>query len=150
MTIGFALLGAGRIGKVHAKAVGSNPQARLVAVADAFEKAASDLAGAYGAEVRSMDEVEKSPDVDAVVICTPTDTHADLIERFARAGKAIFCEKPIDLDVKRVKDCLAVVEKTGATLMVGFNRRFDPHFMAVRKAIEDGDRRCRDGDDHLA
>jgi myo-inositol 2-dehydrogenase/D-chiro-inositol 1-dehydrogenase len=138
MTIGFALLGAGRIGKVHAKAVGSNPQARLVAVADAFEKVASDLAGAYGAEVRSMDEVEKSPDVDAVIICTPTVIQADLIERFARAGKAIFCEKPIDLDVKRVKDCLAVVEKTGATLMVGFNRRFDPHFMAVRKAIDDG------------
>src|SRR5690606_9946043 len=66
------------------------------------------------------------------------DTHADLIERFARAGKAIFCEKPIDLDVKRVKKCLTVVEKTGATLMVGFNRRFDPHFMAVRKAIDDG------------
>jgi myo-inositol 2-dehydrogenase/D-chiro-inositol 1-dehydrogenase len=138
MTLGFALLGAGRIGKVHAKAVGSNPQARLVAVADAFEKAASDLAAAYGAEVRSVDEIEESPDIDAVVICTPTDTHADLIERFAAAGKAVFCEKPIDLDVKRVKECLAVVEKTGATLMVGFNRRFDPHFMAVRKAIDDG------------
>ena len=138
MTLGFALLGAGRIGKVHAKAVGSNPQARLVAVADAFEKAASDLATAYGAEVRSIDEIEESPDIDAVVICTPTDTHADLIERFAAAGKAVFCEKPIDLDVKRVKECLAVFEKTGATLMVGFNRRFDPHFMAVRKAIDDG------------
>jgi myo-inositol 2-dehydrogenase / D-chiro-inositol 1-dehydrogenase len=138
MTLGFALLGAGRIGKVHAKAVGSNPQARLVAVADAFEKAANDLATAYGAEVRSIDEIEESPDIDAVVICTPTDTHADLIERFAAAGKAVFCEKPIDLDVKRVKECLAVVEKTGATLMVGFNRRFDPHFMAVRKAIDDG------------
>jgi myo-inositol 2-dehydrogenase/D-chiro-inositol 1-dehydrogenase len=138
MTLGFALLGAGRIGKVHAKAVGSNPEARLVAVADAFEKAASDLATAYGAEVRSIDEIEESPDIDAVVICTPTDTHADLIERFAAAGKAVFCEKPIDLDVKRVKECLAVVEKTGATLMVGFNRRFDPHFMAVRKAIDDG------------
>ncbi|NGO52077.1 inositol 2-dehydrogenase [Allomesorhizobium camelthorni] len=138
MTIGFALLGAGRIGKVHAKAVGLNPQARLVAVADAFEKTASDLAAAYGAEVRSIDEIEESPDIDAVVICTPTDTHADLIERFAAAGKAVFCEKPIDLDVKRVKECLTVVEKTGATLMVGFNRRFDPHFMAVRKAIDDG------------
>jgi myo-inositol 2-dehydrogenase/D-chiro-inositol 1-dehydrogenase len=138
MTLGFALLGAGRIGKVHAKAVGSNPQARLVAVADAFEKAANDLATAYGAEVRSIDEIEESPDIDAVVICTPTDTHADLIERFAAAGKAVFCEKPIDLDVKRVKECLAVVEKTGATLMVGFNRRFDPHFMAVRRAIDDG------------
>jgi myo-inositol 2-dehydrogenase / D-chiro-inositol 1-dehydrogenase len=73
-----------------------------------------------------------------VVICTPTDTHSALIERFARAGKAIFCEKPIDLDITRVKSCLAVVAETGATLMVGFNRRFDPHFMAARKAIDDG------------
>ncbi|TIO49119.1 MAG: inositol 2-dehydrogenase, partial [Mesorhizobium sp.] len=82
--------------------------------------------------------IEQAKDIDAVIICTPTDTHADLIERFARAGKAIFCEKPIDLDVKRVEQCLAVVDKAGATLMVGFNRRFDPHFAAVRKAIDDG------------
>ncbi|MER9891135.1 inositol 2-dehydrogenase [Mesorhizobium sp. M0119] len=138
MPLRFALLGAGRIGKVHARAVGSNPQARLVAVADAFEKAAADLAAAYGAEVRSIDDIEKAGDIDAVIICTPTDTHADLIERFAKAGKAIFCEKPIDLDAGRVEQCLAVVDKTGATLMVGFNRRFDPHFAAVRKAIDDG------------
>ena len=138
MTVRFGLLGAGRIGKVHARAVASNPQARLVAVADAFENAAKELAKAYDAEIRSIDEIEKAGDIDAVVICTPTDTHADLIERFARAGKAIFCEKPIDLDVKRVEECLGVVEKTGATLMVGFNRRFDPHFAAVRKAIDDG------------
>ncbi|MER8952807.1 inositol 2-dehydrogenase [Mesorhizobium sp. M0833] len=138
MPLRFALLGAGRIGKVHARAVGSNPQARLVAVADAFEKAATDLAAAYGAEVRSIDAIEKAGDIDAVVICTPTDTHADLIERFAKAGKAIFCEKPIDLDAARVERCLAVVDKAGATLMVGFNRRFDPHFAAVRKAIDDG------------
>ncbi|MCV3206339.1 inositol 2-dehydrogenase [Mesorhizobium sp. YC-39] len=138
MTIRFALLGAGRIGKVHARAVGSNPQAKLVAVADAFEKAAIDLASAYGAEVRSIEAIEKAGDIDAVVICTPTDTHADLIERFAKAGKAIFCEKPIHLDVKRVEKCLAVVDKAKATLMVGFNRRFDPHFAAVRKAIDDG------------
>ena len=138
MTLRFALLGAGRIGKVHARAVASNPQARLVAVADAFEKAAKDLASAYGAEVRTIDAIEKAGDIDAVIICTPTDTHADLIERFAKAGKAIFCEKPIDLSVKRVEKCLAVVDKTNATLMVGFNRRFDPHFAAVRKAIDDG------------
>ncbi|PBB38946.1 inositol 2-dehydrogenase [Mesorhizobium sp. WSM3868] len=138
MTLRFALLGAGRIGKVHARAVASNPQAKLVAVADAFEKAATELASAYGAEVRSCDAIEQAKDIDAVIICTPTDTHADLIERFARAGKAIFCEKPIDLDVKRVEQCLAVVDKAGATLMVGFNRRFDPHFAAVRKAIDDG------------
>ena len=139
MTVRFGLLGAGRIGKVHARAVDSNPEARLVAVADAFEQAAKDIATAYGAEVRSIDEIEAANDIDAVVICTPTDTHADLIERFSKAGKAIFCEKPIDLDVRRVEECLEVVEKTGAALMVGFNRRFDPHFMAVKKAIDDGE-----------
>lgn len=139
MTVRFGLLGAGRIGKVHAKAVTSNPKARLVAVADAFEKAASDLAGQYGAKVRSIEAIEKADDIDAVVICTPTDTHADLIERFSRAGKAIFCEKPIDLDVARVKACLKVVEAEGATLMVGFNRRFDPHFQAVRDVIAKGE-----------
>ncbi|MGD9915682.1 MAG: inositol 2-dehydrogenase [Rhizobiaceae bacterium] len=138
MTVRFALLGAGRIGKVHAKAVGSNADARLVAVADAFEKPAQELAAAWGAEVRTIDAILAAKDVDAVIICTPTDTHADLIERFARAGKAIFCEKPIDLDARRVRKCLAVVEKEKATLMVGFNRRFDPHFAAVRKAIDDG------------
>ena len=138
MTVRFGLLGAGRIGKVHAKAVAGDPGARLVAVADAFEKAAKELASAYGADIRTIDEIEKAADVDAVVICTPTDTHADLIERFARAGKAIFCEKPIDLDLHRVERCLDVVEKAGAILMVGFNRRFDPHFSAVRKAIDDG------------
>src|SRR6478672_6964114 len=139
MPLRFALLGAGRIGKVHARAVGSNPQAKLVAVADAFEKAAKELASAYGAEVRTIDAIEKSADIDAVVICTPTDTHADLIEKFSKAGKAIFCEKPIDLSVKRVEECLKVVEANKTTLMVGFNRRFDPHFMAVRAAIDAGE-----------
>ena len=100
MTVRFGLLGAGRIGKVHAKAIASNPQAKLVAVADAFEKAAKDLSAAYGCEIRTIDAIETAGDIDAVIICTPTDTHADLIERFARAGKAIFCEKPIDLDVE--------------------------------------------------
>ncbi|SMQ62882.1 myo-inositol 2-dehydrogenase [Devosia lucknowensis] len=138
MTVKFALLGAGRIGKVHAKAVTSNPKARLVAVADAVADAASALAGQYGAEVRSIDAIEGAADIDAVIICTPTDTHAALIERFSRAGKAIFCEKPIDLDVERVKSCLKVVDETGATLMVGFNRRFDPHFQAVKDAVLSG------------
>jgi myo-inositol 2-dehydrogenase/D-chiro-inositol 1-dehydrogenase len=100
--------------------------------------AAEALAAGHGAEVRTIAAVEAADDIDAVVICTPTDTHADLIERFARAGKAVFCEKPIDLDVARVRACLQVVRDTGAKLMVGFNRRFDPHFRAVRKAIDDG------------
>jgi myo-inositol 2-dehydrogenase/D-chiro-inositol 1-dehydrogenase len=138
MTVRFGVLGAGRIGKVHAKAVSSNPDATLVAVADAMAEAANALAAQYGAEVRSISQIEAANDIDAVVVCTPTDTHADLIERFSRAGKAIFCEKPIDLDAERVRTCLKVVEETGAKLMVGFNRRFDPHFMAVRSAIDAG------------
>jgi myo-inositol 2-dehydrogenase/D-chiro-inositol 1-dehydrogenase len=138
MTVRFALLGAGRIGKVHAKAVSSNASAKLIAVADAFPAAAQAIASAYGCEVRTIEAIEAAKDIDAVVICTPTDTHADLIERFARAGKAIFCEKPIDLDVDRVKACIKVVSETKGKLMVGFNRRFDPHFMAVRQVIDDG------------
>lgn len=138
MTVNFALLGAGRIGRVHAKAVSSNPDAKLVAVADAFPAAAQSIAAQYGAEVRTIDEIEAARDIHAVIICTPTDTHADLIERFARAGKAIFCEKPVDLDIARVKACIDVVKETDAKLMVGFNRRFDPHFMAVKQAIDDG------------
>lgn len=138
MTIRFGLLGAGRIGKVHAQAIGSNPKARLVAVADPVAAAAAAISDQYGADVRTIDAIEASADIDAVVICTPTDTHADLIERFSKAGKSIFCEKPIDLDVERVKACLKVVDETGATLMVGFNRRFDPHFQAVKQAVTSG------------
>ncbi|MDP2737989.1 MAG: inositol 2-dehydrogenase [Pseudorhodobacter sp.] len=138
MTTRLGLLGAGRIGKVHAKAISANAGARLVAVADAFPAAASAIADQYGCEVRSIDAILAAKDIDAVVICTPTDTHAELIEKFARAGKAIFCEKPIDLSLARVKACLKVVRDTKATLMVGFNRRFDPHFGAVRAAIDAG------------
>ncbi len=138
MALNFAILGAGRIGKVHAQAVATTEGARLAAVADPVAEAAEALAGKYAAAVRTIEEVESADDIDAVVICTPTDTHADLIERFARAGKAIFCEKPVDLSVARVRDCLAVVEETGAALMVGFNRRFDPDFLALKAAIDEG------------
>lgn len=138
MTVNFALLGAGRIGKVHAKAIAGNAEAQLVAVADAFAEAAQAVADAYGCAVRSIEDIEADRSIDAVVICTPTDTHADLIDRFARAGKAVFCEKPVDLSLARVKQCLGVVKETGTVLMVGFNRRFDPHFAAVRAAIDEG------------
>ncbi|MGL4406652.1 MAG: Gfo/Idh/MocA family oxidoreductase, partial [Notoacmeibacter sp.] len=123
MSLNFALLGAGRIGKVHAKAIAANPDAVLVAVADAFPQAAKALADAYHCAVKTIDEIEADKSIDAVIICTPTTTHADLIERFARAKKAIFCEKPIDLSLERVKTCLDVVKKAKAKLMVGFNRR---------------------------
>jgi myo-inositol 2-dehydrogenase/D-chiro-inositol 1-dehydrogenase len=138
MTVRFGLLGAGRIGKVHAKAVAGDPRARLVAVADPLAAASSAIADAHGCDVRSIDAIAAAKDIDAVIIGTPTNTHADLIEKFARAGKAIFCEKPIDLSLKRVRECLAVVEKEKGRLMVGFNRRFDPNFAAVRDAIASG------------
>ncbi len=138
MTLRFAVLGAGRIGQVHGQAIATVPGAKLAAVADAVPAAAEALAGRWGAEVRTIDAIEGARDIDAVVICTPTDTHADLIERFARAGKGIFCEKPVDLSVPRVQAALKVVAQTSATLMVGFNRRFDPDFLAVKAAIDAG------------
>lgn len=137
-TLTIGLLGAGRIGKVHAAAIADTPRARLVAVADAFPEPANEVAAEHGATVRSIDEIMADGTVDAIFITTPTDIHADLIEQGARAGKKIFCEKPIDLDVQRVRDCLEVVDETGALLMVGFNRRFDPSFEAVRASIDAG------------
>ena len=138
MTVRFAVLGAGRIGQVHAKAIDADRDATLVAIADAVEPAAKSLADFYSARVSSIDAIAASADVDAVVICTPTDMHADLIEQFSKAGKAIFCEKPIDLDVARVRTCLATVADTKATLMVAFQRRFDPDFMALKERIDSG------------
>ena len=138
MVTTIALLGAGRIGKVHAKAIAEDKRARLVAVADAMAPAAAAIAEATGSKVMTIDEIEADGSIDAVIICTPTNTHADLIERFARAGKAVFCEKPVDLDVARARACADVVREVGARVLLGFNRRFDPHFLAVRKAIDDG------------
>jgi myo-inositol 2-dehydrogenase/D-chiro-inositol 1-dehydrogenase len=96
------------------------------------------LAGTTGARVAAIDQILAAKDVDAVTICSPTGTHAELIERSARARKAIFCEKPIDINADRVRACLAVVERTNATLMVGFNRRFDPNFASLHKRIGNG------------
>ena len=138
MNIRFALLGAGRIGHVHAQAITSNPNASLTAIADVFEESANNLIAKFGGEYRSIDAIASADDIDAVLICTPTNTHADLIEQFARAGKAIFCEKPIDLNASRVVECLKVVDETNTKLMVGFNRRFDPHFVALKDTIASG------------
>ncbi len=103
------------------------------------EAAAQDTAAAYGAEVRTIDAILSASDIDAVAICTPTDTHADLIERAARAGKAIFCEKPVSLDAARTRACLDVVRQAGAKLMVGFNRRFDPSFASLQRRAASGE-----------
>jgi myo-inositol 2-dehydrogenase / D-chiro-inositol 1-dehydrogenase len=136
MIVRLGLLGAGRIGKVHARGIATTPGATLVAVADPIAEAAQSVVAGTDARVSTIDEIIAAKDIDAVLITTPTDMHADLIEQAARAGKAIFCEKPVDLSVARVRACLDVVAKTNATLMVGFNRRFDPNFMEVRRRIE--------------
>ena len=138
MTLRFAILGAGRIGQVHARAVASTPGAKLVAIADPLAAAAEAVKAAYGCDIRSIDAIEASSDIDAVVICTPTDTHADLIERFTKAGKAVFCEKPVDLSVARVQACAKAVAANRGKVMVGFNRRFDPDFMALKATIDAG------------
>ena len=138
MSVKFAVLGAGRIGQVHASTIAAVPGADLVAVADAMPAAAAAVAAAHGCEVKTIDDIAADAGVDAVIIGTPTDTHADLIEQFVRAGKAVFCEKPVDLSLERVKSCLEVVQAEGGKLMVGFNRRFDPDFRAAHAAIQQG------------
>lgn len=134
----FAILGAGRIGQVHALAISHNEYAELVAIFDPVDSVAESIVSRYGATRATPEEIAADVGIDAVVLCTPTDCHAKQIEFFARAGKAIFCEKPIDLLSSRVRECLGVIEKTGTTLMVGFNRRYDRHFMAVRTQINNG------------
>lgn len=138
MTVRFAVLGAGRIGQVHAAAISETPGASLIAVFDPVDEAAQAIRKRYGCDIRSIDSIAGSDDVDAIAICTPTDTHSDLIEQFSRAGKAVFCEKPIDLSLDRVKQTLNTVKETGALLMVGFNRRYDPHFKAMKKIVDEG------------
>ncbi len=133
------LLGAGRIGKIHGGNVAAHPGARLVAVADAVPAAAQALAAATGASVAAIDAIIASPDIDAIVICTPTDMHADQIEAAAKAGKAVFCEKPVDLSSERIRACLATVKAAGTPLMIGFNRRFDPNFAALKRRLDAGE-----------
>ncbi|MDK9694758.1 MAG: inositol 2-dehydrogenase [Siculibacillus sp.] len=134
----IAVLGAGRIGKIHGRNVAVRPGVRLVAVADPHRPSAEELAAATGAEVRDIDTAIEARDVDAVIIGTPTTTHADLIEKAARAGKAIFCEKPVDLSAERIVACLEVVKAAGVPLMIGFNRRFDPNFAELRRRLAAG------------
>ena len=134
-----ALLGAGRIGRVHAVNIAANPKSALVAVADVNADAARDLAGAYGATASSVEDILADASVDAVLVATSTDTHSDLIERAVAAGKSVLCEKPVDLSLERAKSCLARVQASSKSVMIGFNRRFDPNFAAVKSAALAGE-----------
>ncbi len=133
------LLGAGRIAGVHATAITSHPQSELSAVSDFHPEAAEKLAAQYGAVARSTDEIIADPEIDAVLIATSTDTHSDLMEAATRAGKAVLCEKPVDLSLERARACQNVVDATGRPVMIGFNRRFDTNFGALKQALTAGE-----------
>ena len=144
----LGVIGTGRIGKVHIATLVQNvPQAVVVAVADVNLAAAKEFAGTMGisAVYSNYRDVINHPEVEAVVICSPTDTHAQYIVEAAKAGKHIFCEKPVDLSLDVIRGALDAVDKAGVKLMVGFNRRFDPNFAKIRQLVVDG----KIGDPHI-
>jgi myo-inositol 2-dehydrogenase/D-chiro-inositol 1-dehydrogenase len=137
--ITFAQFGAGRIGAIHAANLAAASGTRLRYVVDVNATAAQMLAAKHGAQTTDVATALADPEVDAVIIASSTDTHADLAIAAAKAGKAIFCEKPIDLSLKRVDVCLAAVKKARVPMFVGFNRRFDPSFSALHQRIGAGE-----------
>jgi myo-inositol 2-dehydrogenase / D-chiro-inositol 1-dehydrogenase len=139
--IKLGVIGAGRIGKVHIATLVQNvPQAEVVAVADVNLKSAEEVAKSFGINTVFSNylDVINHPEVEAVVICSPTDTHARYIVECAEAGKHIFCEKPVDLSLEVIQGALDAVKKAGVKLMVGFNRRFDPNFLKIKQLVVDG------------
>ncbi|MBK9605463.1 MAG: inositol 2-dehydrogenase [Betaproteobacteria bacterium] len=137
--IDVAVFGAGRIGNIHAGNAAKSPGVRLAHVFDPNTQAANALAAKLGAQVASVEQIFGDDKIKAVMICSYTDTHADLILAAAAAGKQIFCEKPVDLDVARARACAAAVEKAGVTCMIGFQRRFDPTFSALKARLATGE-----------
>lgn len=137
--IRFAILGAGRIGKVHGATIAASPLACVTCVADFDPKAAEALAKATGARVSDVASAINAADVDAVLICTPTDLHAEHIEAAAKAGKAVLCEKPVSMSVARIEEVVRVLDAHKTTIMIGFNRRHDPNFAAAEARIRKGD-----------
>ena len=138
--VGIAVLGCGRIGRIHARNLARHPRARLVAVFDVLAAAAHATAAELGVRIaRSADEALSDPEVAAVFVATPTDTHVPLVSAAVRAGKAVFCEKPVDLDLERARACWREIEPHRPKVMIGFNRRFDPSFRALRERLQRGE-----------
>ena len=140
--INVGLIGAGRIGRVHAEHLAYRvPGANLVAVADVFVEAAKKVAADFQIPDAYQDHrrIMEDETIEAIVICSSTDTHAQMIEEAAAAGKHIFCEKPIDHDLNKIDHVLASVEESGVKLQIGFNRRFDPNFRRVREIVASGE-----------
>ena len=136
----LGLIGCGRIGRVHADSIDVHPRAELARVHDPFEPAAREVGTRFGAPWSTdVDTVIGDPTIDAVVVASPTPTHVDLLTRAVQAGKAVLCEKPIDLDLGRVDACRADIGALADRVMVGFNRRFDPSFRDIRARVAAGE-----------
>ncbi len=131
-----ALIGAGRIGRIHGRNAALNGRIALAGVVDPVAAAAEALAGEWSVPVLSLDEVMSDPSIAGVIIASSTDTHLDYSVRAARAGKAIFCEKPIDQDLERARG--AEADLKDARMLLAFNRRFDPNFQAAKARLDDG------------
>lgn len=138
--VGMAVLGCGRIGRMHARNLARHPRAKLVMVFDVLAEAAQQTAAELDVKIaRSVDEVLSAADVGGVLVATPTDTHVALIKAAVRAGKAVLCEKPVDLDLERARACWSEIAGSKPRVMIGFNRRFDPSFRALRERVQRGE-----------
>ena len=138
LTIGQ--FGAGRIGRMHARNLAFNPRVVIAGIYDVDSVASAEAAQECGTRsATSVDAILGDSSIDAVLIASSTDTHCDLIERAVQAGKAVLCEKPIHLDIRRVDACGEVVKESGVPVQIGFNRRFDPSHAALRRAARDGE-----------
>jgi len=137
----FGVIGAGRIGKIHAENLANRvPCAEVAAVADIDQKAAQEMAARLRIPTVLADyhDILSDPMIDAVAICSSTDTHAKIVVEAARAGKHIFCEKPVDHDLAKIDAALEAVQQAGVKLQIGFNRRFDPNFAHVHEMVAQG------------
>lgn len=139
-TLGIALMGTGRMAHVYGPKINTHPGLRLEVIFNPRMTSAEKAAAQYGGRpTDDLDAVLADPKVDAVIIATPTDTHVDYIEKAAKAGKPIYCEKPLDQSLERVERAMAALERHPVPFMLGFNRRFDPDNAALRKAVKNGE-----------
>ncbi|WCC80348.1 inositol 2-dehydrogenase [Cutibacterium equinum] len=138
--INIAIIGAGRIGHVHARAIGARDDVTLALICDPFEQNARALAEKYGVRYcLDPDDVFDDPTIDAVVIGSPTQFHVDHILKAVNSGKRVMCEKPIALDIESAKRCIDELGDRADQVMMGFNRRFDPTFSALKRRLDDGE-----------
>ena len=137
--IKFAQFGAGFIGKIHGANIAKHPRAELTYIYDTDPAAAEELAAKLGAKVASSPDEIWASNVDAVLIASSTNTHADLLSSAIQAGKPIYCEKPIDLNINRVKTVVQQAQRTNLPILVGFSRRFDPNHLGIRSALQNGE-----------